>query len=54
MEEIMSKLVAHTGIDKATAEKVIAFLKDHSSDVVKALESHAIKDRLPAGLGKLF
>ena len=54
MEALLEKLQAHTGLDKATAEKVIAFLKDHSSDVMKALESHAIKDRLPGGLGKLF
>lgn len=51
MEEFIEKMVAHVGIDKATAEKIVAFLKDHREDALKALESDALKDRLPAGLG---
>ena len=51
MEELLNKLVEKTGIDKATAEKVISFLHDHKEDVLHALEKSAIKDRLPGGLG---
>ena len=51
MEELIEKIIAHVGIDKATADKVVAFLKEHKEDVLKALESDALKDRLPGGLG---
>jgi len=54
MEELMQKLVDTVGIDRATAEKVIAFLKDHAADVVQALSKSGIKDKLPGGLGGLF
>ena len=47
----MHKLVEKTGIDKSTAEKVIAFLHEHKEDVVHALEKSAVKDKLPGGLG---
>jgi hypothetical protein len=54
MDEFIEKLTKHTGIDKSTAEKVIAFLKDHADDVTKFIADHGIKDKLPGGLGKLF
>ena len=44
-------MVEKVGIDKATAEKVIGFLKDHAEDAVKLLQSSGIKDKLPGGLG---
>jgi hypothetical protein len=51
MEELMQKLVDTVGIDRATAGKVIEFLKDHADDVVQALSRSGIKDKLPGGLG---
>lgn len=51
MEELMEKLVAKTGIDRSTAEKVIEFLKEHKDDVLHAIEKSALKDKLPGGLG---
>ena len=54
MEDFVEKMVEKVGIDKATAEKVIAFLKDHSEDALKFLQSSGIKDKLPGGLRKLF
>ena len=54
MEELIQKMVDTVGIDRATAEKVIAFLKDHAADVVQALSKSGIKDKLPGGLGGLF
>ena len=58
MEDFVNKMVEKVGIDKATAEKVIAFLKDHADDAVKYLQSSGIADKLPGGvgdkLGKLF
>ena len=30
MDEFLNKMVEKVGIDKATAEKVMAFLKDHA------------------------
>ena len=58
MEEFVNKMVEKVGIDKATAEKVMAFLKDHADDAVKYLSSSGIADKLPGGLGdklgKLF
>lgn len=58
MEDFVNKMVEQVGIDKATAEKVIAFLKEHADDAVKYLQSSGIADKLPGGLGdklgKLF
>ncbi len=51
MEELMQKMIDKVGIDRATAEKVIAFLKDHADDAVEALSKSGIKDKLPGGLG---
>jgi hypothetical protein len=52
MEEFLDQMVAHVGIDKETAHKVLAFLTEHKEDALKALESSAIKDKLPGGLGE--
>ena len=54
MEDFVNKMVEKVGIDKATAEKVLAFLKDHSEDALKYLQESGLKDKLPGGLGKLF
>ena len=51
MEELLQQMVDKVGIDRATAEKVLAFLKDHADDAVKWLSESGIKDRLPGGLG---
>ena len=51
MEEFIQKMVEKVGIDKATAEKVVAFLQDHAGDAVKLLEKSGLKDKLPGGLG---
>ena len=51
MEELMQKMIDTVGIDRATAEKVIAFLKDHADDAVELLSKSGLKDKLPGGLG---
>jgi hypothetical protein len=51
MDEFIAKMQEKTGIDKATAEKVIDFLKEHSHDVLKFVSEHGVLDRLPGGLG---
>jgi len=51
MEELIQKMVDTVGIDRATAEKVMAFLKDHAHDAVELLSKSGLKDRLPGGLG---
>jgi N-acetylglucosamine kinase-like BadF-type ATPase len=58
MEEFIAKMTEKVGIDKSTAEKVMAFLKDHAEDAVKYIQSSGVADKLPGGLGdklgKLF
>jgi hypothetical protein len=54
MEDFVNKMVEKVGIDKATAEKVVEFLKDHADDALAFLQSSGLKDKLPGGLGKLF
>lgn len=51
MEELIQKMVDTVGIDRATADKVIAFLKEHADDAIAMLSSSGIKDKLPGGLG---
>ena len=51
MEDFINKMVEKVGIDKATAEKVMAFLKDHADDAVKYLQTSGVADKLPGGLG---
>lgn len=54
MEDFIAKMTEKVGIDKATAEKVMAFLKDHAEDALKYIQESGIKDKLPGGLGKMF
>tara|TARA_R110002073_G_scaffold300298_1_gene467606 strand:+ start:22848 stop:23012 length:165 start_codon:yes stop_codon:yes gene_type:complete len=54
MEELISGLTEKVGIDKATAEKVVAFLKDHADEVPGWLAKAGLADKLPGGLGKLL
>ena len=51
MEDFIDKMVEKVGIDKATAEKVVAFLKDHAGDAIGLLKSSGLADKLPGGLG---
>ena len=58
MDEFVQKMVDKVGIDKATAEKVINFLKEHADDALVYLQKSGLADKLPGGLGdklgKLF
>ena len=58
MDEFVQKMVDKVGIDKATAMKVIEFLKEHADDAVQYLQKSGVADKLPGGLGdklgKLF
>lgn len=54
MDELISGLTEKVGLDKATAEKVIAFLKENASQVPGWLAKAGVADKLPGGLGKLF
>ena len=58
MDEFIDKMCQHVGIDKATAHKVVDFLKEHSDDVAKYISQSGLADKLPGGLGdklgKLF
>ena len=53
MEEFVNKLVEKVGIDRATAEKVVAFLKEHAAEVPKWLQSDAATDLLSKAKGGL-
>ena len=58
MEDLITGMVEKVGISKEQAEKVIAYLKENSDDVLKWLQEKgavdAVKDKLPGGLGDLF
>jgi hypothetical protein len=57
VDELVNKMVEKVGIDRATAEKVLAFLKEHSGEVIQWLQSEAgqqAMSKLPGGLGGLF
>ena len=58
MDEFVQKMGDKVGIDKATAMKVIDFLKEHADDAVQYLQKSGMADKLPGGLGdklgKLF
>jgi hypothetical protein len=57
VEEFVNKLVEKVGIDRATAEKVFAFLKEHAADIPRWLQSDAAQDllgKVKSGLGGLF
>jgi hypothetical protein len=58
MEDFVNKMVEKVGIDRATANKVIDFLKDHADEAVEYLQKSGLANKLPGGLGdklgKLF
>ncbi|MCA9634528.1 MAG: hypothetical protein KC420_00650 [Myxococcales bacterium] len=58
MDEIINGLITKVGLDKETAEKVIAFLKEHADDLPGLLAKSGLQDKitskLPGGLGGLF
>ncbi|MDX2090148.1 MAG: hypothetical protein SFX73_19980 [Kofleriaceae bacterium] len=54
MEDFINNMVEKVGIDKATAQKVVEFLKDHADEAIEMLNKSGLKDKLPGGLGKLF
>ncbi len=57
MDDLVNQLTSKVGIDKATAEKVVNFLKDNASQIPKWLGSDAAKgitDKLPGGIGDMF
>lgn len=58
MEDLVNQLVAKVGIDKATAEKVVNFLKENATQIPKWLgENEMAKgmlDKLPGGLGGML
>lgn len=62
MDAIINGLIEKVGLDKETAEKVIAFLKEHADDLPALLAKtgledkipEGIKDKIPGGLGGLL
>jgi len=52
MDDLIQGLMSKVGLDKATAEKVIAFLKENADDIPAMLAKSGMADKLPAGLGK--
>lgn len=58
MEEMMEKLIAETGIDKGTAQKVVDFMKQHIDEVPTWIAQSGLAHRLPGNLqqeiGSLF
>ncbi len=58
MEDLVNQLVAKVGIDKATAEKVVNFLKDNVTEIPKWLGQNdmakGVLDKLPGGLGGML
>jgi hypothetical protein len=58
MEELLEGLIQKVGLDKATADKVVAFLKENASNLPKWLASSDIGkqvlDKLPGGIGNLL
>ncbi len=58
MEEMISGLIAKTGISKEQAEKVVEFLKENAHKVPEWLGGtdvgQSIKDKLPGGLGGML
>ncbi len=52
MDDLIQGLMSKVGLDKATAEKVIAFLKENANDLPAMLAKSGMADKLPGGLGK--
>jgi hypothetical protein len=53
MEELVNQLIEKVGLDKATAEKVVAFLKEHAAEVPQWLQGAAGQDLLNKAKGSL-
>jgi hypothetical protein len=52
MEDFIQKLTAKVGIDRGTAEKVFAFLKENASQLPSWLGAQgSMMDKLKGGLG---
>jgi hypothetical protein len=51
MEEFIEKMMVKCGLDRATADKVVDFLKDNADDVGKYVAKSGLADKLPGGLG---
>ena len=57
MDQLLNGLIEKVGLSKETAEKVVAFLQQHASQVPEWLGSDQVKDlakKLPGGLGGMF
>lgn len=56
MDDFVNKLAEKVGIDKATAEKVVAFLKEHADEIPKLLgnDPKSIMDNAGGMLGGFF
>lgn len=58
MDELLNGLIARVGLDKETAEKVIAFLKENAGELPQWLAKSGLQEKiagkLPGGLGGLF
>ena len=54
MEDLIEGLIEKVGIDKETAEKVVAFLKEHADEIPGLLAKAGLKDKLPGGIGDLL
>jgi hypothetical protein len=52
MEDFVNNMVAKVGIDKATAEKVVEFIKEHAGDAMNLLKEHGVLEKLPGGVGE--
>ena len=60
MEELLSQLIAKTGISEEQANQVIEFLKEHVDQLPALLGQEggglvkALADKLPGGLGDMI
>ena len=50
MDAIINGLIEQVGLDKETAEKVIAFLKEHADELPALLAKSGLADQLPEGI----
>ena len=57
MDKLIDELTAKVGLDRATAEKVVQFLKDNAHRLPELLQGDAargVMDKLPGGLGGML
>jgi hypothetical protein len=57
VDKLIDELTAKVGLDRATAEKVVQFLKDNAHRLPELLQSDAargVMDKLPGGLGGML